>query len=232
MSYNKMQGKGGGLSRQFAEKSKQLAEKKKAESEIPYEDDIVQAEKVGGLSFQARLEAIESHVKDHRKGKDKYPESVLAVYDLVKALNSYQGELSAKNNLAREQMVLGLTKQIENFITKLPPSRVFGSRDFDPRDHDQIAARDLFQRNCGVVINNNYKDLATATTMWNAIKDVFNEACKAIGLQPKGKVFDTRLDSSEILQARGVKEKFNQVKTSGDVQIKDEDDIDYKGPSM
>lgn len=236
MSYDKMRREGlKGGAQKFNEKAKQLSQKPKKKEEVLYEDDIVQAKKMGGINARV-LEAIGTQIDTHRKGKDRYPDSVLAVYDLVVALDSYQGNISAKNDQARQLMEQQLIGQLQNFLEKVEPSKwsLSGSRDFDPKNQDHLAARDRFQRNCTTVMKNHYKDLASETSLWNWIKDAFNNVCKVFGLSPKGTVIDSTLDSSDIIKSQNIKERFGAVKDTGQIEIADEEDIDTKlsGPNM
>lgn len=233
MSYKKMGREGlKGGAQAFKEKTGKLAQKQKEKEDVLYEDDQVQAEKSGLLA--KRLEIIGSHIDDHRTGKNKYPDSVIAVYELAVALNSYSGQISAKNDQARTLMAQELTQQLNNFILKIPESTFLKSRDFDPKNHDQLNARDTFQRNCTTIMGNHYKNLASETSLWNWIKDAFNAVCKVLTLSPKGKLIDSTLDSSNIIKSQNIKERFGAVKDTGQIEIADEEDIDTKlsGPNM
>ncbi|WP_131779163.1 hypothetical protein [Legionella bozemanae] len=235
MSYKKMGREGlKGGAQAFKEKTGKLAQKQKEKEEVLYEDDIVQAKKIAGGIHGNTIEAIGTQIESHRKGKEKYPDSVLAVYDLVKALDSFEGEISAKNEQARQLMSQQLTGQLQRFLEALEPSTFTKSRDFKPEKQEHLAARDTFQRNCTTVMENNYKNLASETSLWNWIKDKFNAVCKALTLSPKGKLIDSTLDSSEIIKQQRIKDSFAAVKNTGQIEIADEEDIDTKlsGPNM
>ncbi|STY29905.1 Uncharacterised protein [Legionella wadsworthii] len=181
-------------------------------------------------ALQMQIVQARKHIDAHRNvdSEGAYPESVLAVFDLIDILNNIQGEIKPKNNEARKQMALDLKDQVYIFLNAIDNGKF--SAEYNDQDEKHRNARDAFLTNCGAIINEHYKQMAADPTIWNAIKGKMNDVCKFFGLKPDGKFVDTRLDASSVLKNQSVKERFDQVKNS--ITIKDEDDFDYKGPGM
>ncbi|HHF7353293.1 TPA: hypothetical protein ACPSKZ_003185 [Legionella anisa] len=207
------------------EKRREDREQRKAQrEEVEREEVNPNQDKWLELALIQKQELIDNHRKDGKVSGKAYPPSVLAVYDLVKALNNVEGTIEPENNAARLSMAKALNEQLTIFLNKLDEAMVYGN-EYKPSKH--TAARDYFQQQCAEIINRDYKALAAEPTIWNAIKDLFNDVCKAIGFEPKGKYVDSTLDASSVIKNQGIKERFKEVMDSSDqMGIKDEQDID------
>jgi len=111
-----------------------------------------------------------------------------------------------------------LTKFLNNTIhvAKNPESPVF------------MAQLALFEQNCAKTLKENFKYMAAEPTVWNAIKDLFNDACKFCGLGPKA-----TLDASSVIKSRDIKDQMKAVKSAG-IEIKEAAEIavDLDRPGM
>lgn len=202
----------------------------KREEEAEIEDVNPNQDKWLELSLIEKQQLIDAHRKDGKVSGKAYPPSVLAVYDLVKALNNVEGTIEPENDFARMRMAKALNEQLTIFLNKLDKAMVYGN-EYKPEKHE--GARDLFQQQCAEIINRDYKALASEPTIWNSIKDIFNAVCKILTLQPKGALVDSTLDASSVIKNQSIKERFRGVMDSSDqMGITDAEDIDVtpRGP--
>lgn len=212
--------------RQVEREERRVKREEEAEKEEvnPNQDSMLE------LSLIAKQKLIDDHRKDGKVSGKAYPPSVLAVYDLVKALNNVEGTIEPENDFARMRMAKALDDQLTIFLNKLDEAMVYGN-EYKPGKHD--AARDFFQQQCAEIINRDYKALASEPTIWNSIKDIFNAVCKILTLQPKGALVDSTLDASSVIKNQSIKERFKGVMDSSDqMGITDAEDIDVtpRGP--
>ncbi|KTD40477.1 hypothetical protein [Legionella parisiensis] len=151
-------------------------------------------------------------------GSKKSPNSVITIYDLAIALNSYAGKIKPETDAVRQIMIQELREHLVDFLNTT-------KKDYDPQNETHAAALDKFELACTKVMDDHYKDLAVEPTFWNAIKDLYNDFCKLVGLSPKGCFVDSTLDSTEILKSRGIRTRFFDIKSQG-IAIKADNDME------
>ncbi|QLZ69806.1 hypothetical protein FOLKNPGA_02605 [Legionella sp. PC1000] len=175
----------------------------------------VQAEKNEKISGQ--LEEAKHHI--HRNT----PPSVKAVFELIEALNSFEGEIGLGTDKARLLAAAQLGEQLAALAqaTNGNPEK---------KRYQQILGQ--FEEACSEIMKVNYKRLAAEPTLWNYIKDKFNSAMKWIHLAPRGLVLDTTLDSSALIKDEKVQAKFKEILNTN-VKIEHEPDVDtpLRGPT-
>ena len=161
------------------------------------------------------LTAELQQMKDHIQGKfgtfrDAAPPSVQAIYKLAQALNNYQGDITAENDGHRFNMLIDMK---DHLLTFLNNTAGYAKKPDSPEYRAQVG---LFEQNCAKSLKENYKYMAAEPTFWNAVKDLFNDACKACGFKPQA-----TLDASSVIKSKDIKEQFSAIKTGLSATVRD-----------
>lgn len=208
-----------GQRERFAERREERDVRKK---EVEKEDVVLEGKAKPDNAVGLQLAAMNDQInrKDGFMTK-KSPDSVIAVFDLVRALNSYSGDIKPETDNARLYMMQQLDDKLVDFLNAT------GNGSYDPKKPTHQSALDEFEKGCTKVMKDSYKILAAEPSIWNVIKDLFNDCCKALGFKPKGNLIDSTLDSTDILKGREIRSKFADVQNKG---IEIEADQDMENP--
>ncbi|OEH48470.1 hypothetical protein lpari_00545 [Legionella parisiensis] len=153
---------------------------------------------------KGKLESLKKIVNLHDA---KSPDSVIAVFDLVTALNNYNGQISIGNNFFKLRMLHGLGSELKGY---------FESKQSSP---DLL----VFEKKCTKIINDNYKYLTMEIGLWNAIKEALKPVLVKLHIDTK-----RLLSSNDLIKNEKVYGMFHEVVTKGGIEITDEDQIDTK----
>ncbi|WP_412757811.1 hypothetical protein [Legionella bozemanae] len=171
----------------------------KAESSI-HRQDVTKEVEEGFFNKKKKT------VVTHKKSEDM----VIQVFDLITALNNYNGKISIGNNLARLNTAAQLGKALTEYAT---------STDKDKKTQ--------FIERCTNIMTENYQALAAEASLWNAIKELVKPLLEKLNIDTK------RLySSSEVIKNKEVQQGFKDLIKQG-VTIKTEDTVDTdlkKGP--
>ncbi|HHF0585257.1 TPA: hypothetical protein ACPHYZ_003756 [Legionella anisa] len=139
-----------------------------------------------------------------REGKNKTPDSVIAIFDLVVALNNYKGnskkEISLGTDLARLAATGGLAKAVRSYLM----------------DKDEKK----FVESCNQIMTQFYKPLAADVSLWNAIKEFIKPALEYLHIDTK-----RLLSSNNLIKDKNVQGMFKKVVQQG-IEIAEEEQID------
>lgn len=164
------------------EKREEIAEK------VPQ----VEQEKTGKLDQLKKwagkkvIKPIEDHVIKPVREKiiPKSPDSVIAVFDLIEALNDYKGDSNGQISLATDCMRLYVASQLGVALNNY----------YVNKQNDVENPEKVFKENCTQIFKDTYKFLAADTSLLNAIKEVLNQVFKALHIDKTIKLKTNELD--------------------------------------
>lgn len=148
-------------------------------------------------------------VAEKQIGKKQTPASVIAIFDLAKALNNYKGdkkgEISLGTDLARLAVAASLGEAVKTYL----------------KNKHQEDAEQKFQTTCTKIMTEFYKPLAADVSLWNAIKEfIIKPALKFLHIDTK-----RLLSSNDLIKDKNVQGMFKKAVQAG-IEIADEDKVD------